>query len=155
MNEIKNLQKLEGIVNSDDQVLMEMAAKEHRKYSNITFKILQADAKEVIIEITQGRSAAGNYQTAKRLIAIVHETYDRFFKGKKIHVRPNPYQQPDCNQVTPEWVAMQMSKSGLKLKTIADETGMDYGNLSEITSGKLAMSQPMKVALWYYFLSKK
>lgn len=155
MNEIKNLQKLEGIMNANDLALMEMAAKEHRKYSNITFKILQADDKEVIIQVDQGRSAAGNYQTAKRLISIVHETYDRFFKGKKVHVRPNPYKQPDCNQVAPEWVAKQMSAAGLKLKNIADETGLDYGNLSDIVTGKVPISPLMKVALWYYLLSKK
>lgn len=105
----------------------------------------------MIIQIDQGRSTAGNYQTQKRLIKVVNETYGRFFTGRKIHVRANTYKQPDCNQVNPDWITKHMGKAKLKLKTIADDTGLDYGNLSDLCSGKVPLSQPMKAFFWYYF----
>ena len=153
--EIKYLNLVEGIVNRDGIDLMEIAANQHRKYSNITFKIVEVNDESVIIGVSQGKSSLGNYQTKKRLIEIVHETFDRFFPGIKIHVHPNPYMEPVVNSVTIEWIAERMSTLKLKAKTIAEDTGLNYPSITEIISGATPLSQQMKALFWYYFLSKK
>jgi 5-carboxymethyl-2-hydroxymuconate isomerase len=155
MSEIKYLHLLDGIVGESDIELMEMAATEHRKYSNITFKIAEVDDKKVIIGISQGRSNAENHQTQKRLIDIVHETFDRFFPGRKILVHANPYKEPDCSQVDGDWITKRMNKHQVKLKTIAADTGLNYTFLSSMLNGNEAISQLMKAMLWYYFKVKE
>ena len=155
MNEIKFLNLLDGIVNQDNIDLMELAAKEHRKYSNITFRIVESSAKSITIGVTQGKSSAGNYQTKKRLIEIVHETFDRFFPGFKIKVHANEYKQPDVNSVDVKWIAERMSTLKISAKNISDETGMNYSSITEITSGSTTISQQMKAFFWFYFLSKE
>lgn len=155
MNEIKYLHLLDGIVDQDAIKLMEMAAKEHRKYSAITFKILKANEKAVTIDITQSRSAAGNHQTQKRLIEIVHETFGRFFPGRKLLVHATPYREPAVNVVTVAWIANKMSKLKVRVTDISNDTGLSYTSVSEITSGATPLSQQMKALLYYYFKCKE
>lgn len=155
MNEIKYLPLLNVIVGESDIALMEMAAREHRKYGNITFRIVEADDKKVVIGIAQGKSPTGKHQTQKRLIEIVHETFGRFFPDRKIQVHASPYVEPECNQVNQAWLASRMSKLKIRLKDIADETGLNYKHLSNITSGPEEISQAMKALFWYYFKVKE
>jgi hypothetical protein len=69
------------------------------------------------------------------LIEIVHETYDRFFKDKKVHVHPIEYVQSPANSVDSKWINDQMLKSGIKLKDMVDDTGIDKTQLSSLISG--------------------
>lgn len=154
MNAIKNLHLLEGIVSEADMVKMEYAGARHKTYANITFKVIEVSEKKVLFSVSQGKSAAGNYQTAKRLIEIVHETFDRFFPGRKVMAGPIPYKEPAPNQVTHEWIIEKMQTTGTRLKTIADETGIDYTQLSTVVNGA-TISAPMKAVFWFYFLSKE
>jgi hypothetical protein len=135
--------------------LMEHAALQHKRYSNITFKIVEVAPKKVIIQAVQGKSAAGNYQTQKRLVEIVHETFDRFFPGKKIHVHAVPFKESMANRVDPDWIRGKMTATGIRLKDIASDTGIDYTQLSALITGVNPLSQPMKALFWYYFLSKE
>src|SRR5687768_12342239 len=108
MADIKNLHLLTDTVKPGDITKMEMAAVAHRRHSNITFKIVDLTPGKVIIQVVQGKNAGGNYFPMKRLIEIVHETYDRFFPEKKILVRPIPFQESPANKVDPEWINMKM-----------------------------------------------
>jgi len=155
MNEIKYLPLLDGIVGESDIALMEMAAKEHRKYGNISFKIVGADDSKVIFGVSQGKSPVGIQHPQKRLIEIVHETFGRFFPDRKIQVHANPYVEPEVNQVDQAWIANRMSKLKVRLKDIADDTGLNYKHLSTITSGTEDISQAMKALFWYYFKAKE
>jgi hypothetical protein len=150
---IKNLHLLSEM-NARDIELMEHAALQHKKFSNITFKFVKT-GDQVIVRILQGKSEAGNYQPAKRLIEIVHETFDRFFPGKKIVVHPVPYQEPKVNEVTAKWIQERMEETGTRLKDIADDTGLGYTNLSALINGTVPLTQPMKAVLFYYFKSKE
>lgn len=153
MKLIKNLHLLTGHVSPADVERMEYAAALHRTHSNITFKIVQCSDQDVIIQAAQGRSEADNYFPAKRLIEIVHDTFDRFFDGKRVKVHPIEYKQPESMSVTAEWIRKQMLDHSIKLKTIAEDTGIDYTQLSAITSGTRQLSKPMKALFYYYFLA--
>lgn len=155
MVQIKNIHLLTDIVKPADIKKMEHAAQLHKRYSNITFKVIEVTDKKVVFKVEQGRSSAGNYQTAKRLIEIVHETFDRFFPDRKINAGPVPYKQPGPDQVTPEWIVKKMKATGTRLKEIADDTGLNYSYLSAISNGHEPLSQVTKAVFWYYFLAKE
>ncbi len=155
MTQIKNLHLLTDTVSKAIIDKMEYAAFEHKRHSNITFKIVDLLPGKVIIQAVQEKSTSGNYFTQKRLIEIVHETFDRFFPGKKINVHGVPYKEAPCSKVTVEWVNNQMTRTGTTLKQLSAETDINYTQLSSIVSGEQALSKPMKALFWYYFLSKK
>lgn len=151
MTHIKNIHLLTDIVTPADIKKMEHAAQLHKRYSNITFKVIEVTDKKVVFRVEQGRSSAGNYQSGKRLIEIVHETFARFFPDHRINAGPVPYRQPGPDQVTPEWIVKKMKATGTRLKAIADDTGLNYSYLSAITNGHEQLSQVTKAVFWYYF----
>lgn len=154
MTQIKNLHLLDDMKESDIDK-MEAAAGMHKRYSSISFKILEYSAKKVVIRITQDKSSAEKYFDVKRLTEIVHETFDRFFKDKKIMVRAFPFEQSPVNQVTDAYIRNQMESNGIKLKDISQETGIDYTQLSALAAGNKPLSQSAKAMFYYYFKFKE
>ena len=154
MNTIKNLHLLNDF-SEKDLALMEQAAVMHKRFSSIFFKILEVTPDKVVFRVHQEKSAAENYQNGKRLAEIVHETFDRFFPDRKIQVRPYPYKPAPPEQVDHKWVAKKMSATGINLKQIADETGLNYANLSKITSSGTEDISPVMKALFYYYFAAK
>jgi predicted Ser/Thr protein kinase len=73
---------LTDIVKPADLDEMEAAALMHRRFSSITFKVVDVTDRKILFQVVQGKSFQENYQTAKRLIEIVHETFDRFLSWK-------------------------------------------------------------------------
>jgi transcriptional regulator with AAA-type ATPase domain len=132
---LKNSHLLEGVLKQSDIDKMEHAALQHLRYSNITFKIIDLSDKKVVIQVTQGKSAQANYQTGKRLIEIVNETFGRFFSDRKINVGPIPFVESPANQVDDKWIQKQMEKFNIKLKDITADTGIDKTQLSSVVSG--------------------
>lgn len=153
MAQIKNLALLEGLTDADI-AKMEHAATEHKRYGSLMFKIVETDKKSVTIQVVQEKNAAGVYHNQKRLIEIVHETFDRFFPAQKVRVRAIPYEMPAPRQVTPKWVNERMLSSGTKLKEVAKETGIDYTRLSALISGDRPMSQVTQAMFYFYFQGK-
>ena len=151
---IKNMHLLEDI-SDGEKAKLEHAALEHNRHNSTTFKIIEVKSKTVTIQVAQRKNAAGAYHNQKRLVEIVHETYDRFFKDKKIHVHAIPYDESPAVNVNAEWIRKQMLLYGIKLKVIAQETGLDYPNLSTYMKGEKPISQAMKALFYFYFLSKK
>ena len=138
-----------------EKMMMEHAALEHSRHCNITFKFVEVDPKKVIIQIVQGKNSHGHHFDSKRLIEIVHETFDRFFKDRKVHVHPVPYKKSPVDSVDSIWVNKQMLERSIKLKTIAFDTGIATTQLSSLISGANPLSQPMKALFYYYFLNSK
>lgn len=155
MGEIKNLHLLADTVKPGDIDKMEIAALQHRRHANITFKFLEASKENVVIQVTQAKSAAGNYFPRNRLADIVTETFGRFFKDRKIFARPMPFQEPEPDKVDHKWIEAKMLNTGTRLKDIASETGLDYSQLSSLVSGNRPLSQPMKALFYYYFRTKE
>jgi len=150
---IKNLHLLTDIVRPGDLDKMEYAALEHKRHSNITFKIVNIADKKITFRVEQGKTATGIYHLPKRLIEIVHETYDHFFKGWTMYIGPVSFQVPAPSQVDHAWILNKMKDTKTRLKDIADETGIDYTYLSTVVNGA-TLTDPMKAMFWYYFLSK-
>lgn len=153
MAQLKNIHLLDDI-KPGDLDKMEFAAVQHKRHSNIDFKIVEYKPKSVIIQTVQGKNAGGNYFPKKRLIEIVHETFDRFFPERKVNVHPVPYEESQANKVDSKWINEKMLATGTKLKDIAVDTGIDYTQLSSLVSGDRPLSQPMKALFWYYFACK-
>jgi hypothetical protein len=151
---LKNVHLLSDALKPGDIDKMEHAAVEHLRHGNITFKIVDLLPKKVIIQAVQGKNAAGVYYSQKRLIEIVHETFDRFFKDRAMNVHAVPYLESPANKVDAEWINNQMLATGTKLKDIAADTGIDYTQLSSAAGGDRNLSQPMKALFWYYFETK-
>jgi len=141
-------------LSGEDIDKMEHAALQHKRYSNITFKIVGVLPGKIIFKPVQGKNAGGNYFSIKRLIEITHETFDRFFPGKKILVQPVVFKESPANKVDATWINDRMLHLGVKLKDIASDTGIDYTQLSSLVSGSRPISQPMKALFWFYFESK-
>jgi hypothetical protein len=132
---------------------MEAAARAHRTYANLSFKISDINSKRVVIQVIQGRSAQENYFNQKRLREIVHETFSRFFPGRKIDVHATEYKESPVASVNAAWINKMMLETGIKLKTIAEDTGIAATQISRVLGGD-ELSQPMKAMFWYYFYSK-
>lgn len=151
---IKNSHLLTTISEAD-KLLMDHAALEHAKYSNITFKIISFDEKAVTVQVAQGKSSAMNYQDRHRLIEIVRETFGRFFGSRKITVNAIPFQEAKCSVVNAEWMNRVMFDTKTKLKHIAEDTGINYANLSTYMQGHKEMPPTLKAMLYYYFRVKE
>lgn len=134
---------------------MEYAALLHRRHSRIEFKILEVTAKSVTIQAAQGKSPADNQATSKRLVEIVHETFDRFFPGKKVIVRPIPFTASPAELVTVKWIQERMTSTGTTLKQLVDDTGLGKSNLSTVINGNAELSHVMKVVFYLYFRVKE
>lgn len=152
---IKNLHLLEDNIKPGDLDKMEVAAAMHQRHSSIEFKIVDISPQKVTIQIVQGRNGPEVYQTQKRLIEIVHETYDRFFPGRKIIVHAVPFVESPAKIVDAAWINKMMLSTGTRLKDIAGETDIDYTQLSSLVSDNRPLSKPMKALFWYYFKAKK
>ncbi len=151
---LKNIHLLSD-VGEKERSMMDHAALEHARHSNITFKIQEVTPKRIVIQVIQGKSSNGHYFDQKRLIEIVHETFNRFFKDRKILVHAIPYRVSPANVVTVDWINKRMLETGTKLKTIAEDTGLDYSHLSSLASGDKPLSQPLKALFYYYFSAMK
>lgn len=151
----KNISLLKGHLSDEQLSKMEHAAREHRRYNALTFKLVQFGGKEgTIIQVVQDKHPAANYFTRARLIEIVKESFGRFFPGK-IKVHAVPYNQPTVQQVNSAWVIKQMSKTGTTVPEIARETDLDETQLYAVSMGNRPMSKPMKALFYYYFKSKQ
>lgn len=154
-NVIKNLHLLADILSTEDTALMEAAARAHGMHNNITFKVMDVEEKKVSLRVTQDKNQGNRYFPAKRLIEIGRETFGRFFPERKLIIHPVVYQEPMVNEVDHKWIRKKMESTGVKLKTIQADTGIDYTYLSSLTSGSDSLSQPMKAMFWYYFIAKE
>ncbi|MBP7398199.1 MAG: hypothetical protein KA954_01340 [Chitinophagales bacterium] len=151
---IKNIRSLPDLSEKDFE-MMEHAARQHKQFANINFRFIKCEGDVINIEISQEKNPAGHHPDRKRMIEIVHETFDRFFVGKTIHVGAIPYSEPACNIVDSKWIQKKMLDTSTRLNHIAIDTGMDKPNLSLIINGRKEITQPLKAFFYYYFECKK
>lgn len=155
MAQIKNIHLLDNVLKRSDIDKMETAALMHKRYSNMDFKIVNLTDSKITFQIVQSKSPAENYATPKRLIEIVHETFDKFFSGKKIFVHPVPYKEAPANKVDSGWISKKMLATGTRVKDISNDTGIDNTQLTSLVTGRRPLSQPMKALFWFYFAAKE
>lgn len=156
MAHLKNIHRLSWLSEVDKEK-MEHAAREHFRHSNIVFKIEHADSTThtVVFNVTQEKSSAGAYHSRSRLIQVVHESFDRFFRGWKVLVHPHPYIESPVTNVDVSWIQNKMEKNGIKMKDILADTSLNGPYLRSIVAGSEPLSQIMKSFFYYYFKAKE
>lgn len=149
MTVVKNIHKL-GL-SDQDRGTLEAGALLHQRYSNITFKVISADEKELKVQTVQGKHLSENYADVKTLVARTKELFSKFFSGK-IHVHPNVYVENQISLIDGDWVRNRMESLGVKVVDIQKDTGISKANISAWAGGLRPMSQPVKAMFYYYFL---
>jgi hypothetical protein len=151
---IKKLASIIPFLNEGDTAKLETGAKLHNRHSRITFQILKADDKTVLVQTHQGKSPAGNYLTQKELIARTKDLFSKFLPDHKINVHATPYEEHFLSKIDADWITAQMETKGVKVKDIATDTALDKTNVSAWANGTRPMSQIVKTMFYYYFQAK-
>lgn len=128
---------------------LERRAAFHLRYSAIDFKVLEARADGVVIRVRQLRSHAENYFEKKRLIEILHETFDDLLPGRKVEPRPYPYAPAPPDVVDAAWLQQQRGQT--PIKTIAADLGMDPNMVSGYMRGLRPISGVVRAMFYWYF----
>lgn len=132
---------------------LDTRAQLHRRYSSLEFKVTDAKPDQVTVLIAQDKSHAGNYFDTKRLIEIAHETFDDLLGGRRLHVRPVPYQPAPTEVVTADWIKKKALETGKPVKQIAQELGVDAATVSAYKNGLKPLSGVVKAMFYYYFIN--
>jgi len=150
-NEIKNLHLIAPLLSESDITKIETGALQYRRHASIHFKVESLTENELTVKVFQEKNFIGKYLDKNELIDRARSLFGKFFPEHKITVHATPYAEPEVNVVTPEWIQAHMKERGVKLKAIARDTGIDYTQLSAVTTGKKPLSQPVKAMFYYYF----
>jgi hypothetical protein len=151
MSTLKNIHYLD--LPDKDKENLNKSAGLYAANSNITFKVLKVDGKELVVEVRQGKNQKDKYLDTSELIDRAKKLFNHFYPDHDVHVRPKPYQRPPADNVTPDWIQKRMNDRGISLKQIEGATGVDKTNLSAWINGKRPMSQPVK-AMFYFMLKR-
>lgn len=151
MSTVKNMHYLSGYLSKEESNELEQGAHQYERHVNITFKILEANSKQLIVEVRQERNSLGEYLSSKELTVRAKELFERFFPDQDIHTRPKPYHEPPPDQVTPKWIRDRMNRDKVSLKKLEKITGIDKSNLSNWVNGNRPMSQPVKAMFYFFF----
>ncbi len=132
-----------------DAETLETRAQMHLRYSSIDFKVLEVRPDAVVIRVRQKRSHAENYFDTKRLIGILHETFDDMVGGRKIEPRPYPFRPAPPDVVDGKWLEQQRGQQ--RVKDIAADLGMDANMVSGYLTGKRPLSGVARAMFYWYF----
>lgn len=149
---IKNFHKIADLIPLEKHNDLDRAANLHLRHSNIEFKIIGVDGKDVTVRTTQGKHMSENYANDKTLIKETRELFSRFLPGYTIFTHPVVYTNAIVDIVNSEWIAEKMLKKGIRIKDLQIDTGIDKTNLSAWINGVRPMSQPVKAMFYFYFL---
>ena len=147
---VKNIELLD--LSDAAAALLEHRAGQHLRHSAIDFKVLEARPDGVVIRVRQLRSHAENYFDKKRLIEILHETFDDLLPGRKIEPRPYPYAPAPPDVVDAAWLQQQRGQT--PIKTIAAELGIDPNMVSAYMRGLRPISGVVRAMFYWYFKCK-
>jgi hypothetical protein len=153
-NIIKGLHLLKDLAKPDIDAMEQAALRLWQQFA-VTFKFVEYGDKSVTIQVAQDRNQEKTYFDRKFLIGMVHQTFDAYFPSKKILVNPIPFVPNPTEVVNSVWIKDRMLKTGCRLKTIAEETGLNMSYLSTLTNGVDPLSEMAKAMFYYYFLSKE
>lgn len=126
-----------------------LRAEQHRRFAAIDFKVLEARPNAVVIRVRQTRSHAENYFPVKRLVEILHETFDDLLDGRRIEARPIPYRPSPPDVVDAAW--LQQRRGQRPIKDIAHDLGLDANNVSALIRGIKPLSGVTRAMFYYYF----
>jgi hypothetical protein len=145
-NLIKNIHLIENEAIVSD---LNISAQSHKRFSRIYFKIKSLKENKLIVLVYQEKSPQENYADVKRLIEIGVETFGRHFDSLIIDVEP--FKPVESEIVTPEWIVSNMNRLKIKLKKIANDTGIGNADISAIINKHKPLSIRTKSLFYYYF----
>jgi len=155
LSTIIDIHKLAGLISPAGLEILDEAAALQKKNSNISFKVIKVTDNEFQIRTEQGKHLSENYADAKLLVQRTKGLFSFFGINKTLHVHPVPYAQSRTDVVNPKWLNDKMLKNGIKVKDIANETGIEKSDISSWINGEKPMSQPVKAMFYYYFSKEK
>ncbi|MFC0182537.1 hypothetical protein ACFFJX_08175 [Pseudarcicella hirudinis] len=141
---IQNLKRLQYL--SEDQLAkLERTAIAHKRYSNIRFNIVFVDKKEVVVEVSQGRSLSENYADAEGLVRLTKEMIDNsMLSGRALRVGTKIYIKTDSDIVTTSWIKNKMSKVGMRAVDVEQYMSIDKSTLSLYLNGRRELTRKVK-----------
>lgn len=149
MTYIKNIELISSLITQEDLATLEAGASVHFQMYKIEYKILEVDARNVTIRITQVAIPIDEFLSSKQMASVVKGLFQRFLPNLKIHARPIAYSPPKTNKVNASWVNYMLAAKGITFDAIQEETGLDRKKLHDWLSGKEPMSQEVKAMFWY------
>ena len=151
MSTIKYIEKVATFIQPFDIEQLEAGAERHLRLSNISFSINSASALELVIRTEQGKTLAKNYASVKVLIERTRDLFGRFLPDAKILVHPIPYHEAPVTEVDGVWIRKKMLQYSVKIKDIANDTGLNKTHLSALINESKPLSQIEKAFFYYYF----
>jgi len=147
---MKNLNLLNLSKESTDLLLSRMDL--HRRYSNISFRLVSANDNEVVIVVHQGESFHQNKFNHKRLREIAHETFsDIITQHLHVSIKTDIESPPDI--VSVDWIVTQKNKHKKRIQDIVNDTGIHKSTISSYINGHKPLSHVVKCLFYYYFKS--
>jgi len=153
MSEIKNIHLLTSLLNEEQLKQLELAAKQRKEESNITFTIQSVLSHIIEIETLQKENRSGKYANELALIKRTNEVFAKYLPNFQLHVHPVTFLPSPAMTVTPLWLEKKMLEKGIRIKQMAFDTGIDRESIADWISGKRAMSQIVK-AMFYFYLTR-
>ena len=150
---IENINKLEGIIDSELKLKLQAAAARHLEQSNMTFNIEAVSEHTIGVVVSQNETPSGKYATEATLIKRTQDLFKKTLPGVKVEVTAQTHLPSPANLVNADWIEKKMQERGVRIKQIAFDTGIDRDSISDWVTGKRSMSQIVK-ALFYFYLSR-
>lgn len=153
MGIIQDIRLLNDYLNAEQIAKLEKAAARHKEQSNVSFKVMSIRDKTIEIETAQAETPSGKYATEATLVKRTEELFSKLLPGFNISVSTETVLPAPASIVSPAWIDKKMQEKGIRIKTIAFETGIDRESISDWVTGKRSMSQIVK-AMFYFYLSR-
>lgn len=153
-NTVKNIHLLN--LTPDQKERLEVGAKLYKRNANIVFKIIENNADELIIKVTQGKNAMEKYLSKNELIQRANSLMNSFSDAvnfNKIIVHPTPFQPHPASAITPEYLKIEFQKRNLRIKDVQLATGLETSNISAWLNHKREMSNITKAMFHFYLAS--
>lgn len=157
MSTIKNLRVLVEKLNLDEKRInrLEAGANMHKRFSNIEFKIIRFNDAELEVQIRQGKHMSKNYASEDILIQRANQLFKSVVpENIRLTIFAIPFKESEIVYIDANWLENKMRQANIRVKDIAEDTGLDNTNISAWVNNKRPMSQIVKALFYFYFLEK-
>lgn len=151
---MKNISELKKLVSDEQFIVLQHKLLLHRRHASIEFKMLRLEKDQAVIRVSQDQSFIGNYTDSKRLIEIVHETFDDLLAPKKIIARAVPFIPCEADSINKVYIQDLMKQYDLKSRDLESDLGIHKTRISEWLSGKRELTKPVRNMFYWYFVAK-
>lgn len=151
---IKGFYKIEPYLDAEQKQDLENYAVQFAKFWRVYFKIItiSPEDKLLFIQTKQEKKPTDTpYFTKKELVDKTREHLQPFFVGYTLRISATEYTQSKSDIITPDYLKKELQKQKIRIKDIANNTGIEMSNLSAWVNGIRPMSNIVKNMFYYYF----